>query len=371
LSADAERAIGALASCFASWRAPESRWRTRLADALPTYSRQVIERGVREGVRDWTEAALRELRRREVPPGARTPGLVAVWLASSVPTAVFSAIGLPLLVGKRVYARPSSADLASAELFAESLVVADPQVGASLEIGSGDGEHVLDQADAVIVYGRDETVEELRGRVGDGRIFIGHGHKLSVAAIGPHADVTSAARGVALDAALFDGRGCLSPSYVLVVESRAGRARAVAQALAGELEVLRTGLPRGRASDAEELALREWRTRAALAGDEVWLAEGSTAWGVALARDKVSPGTLRHLPVIGVPDVGALGHWCARLAPHLSSLGVEGFAADDGRLRALTERAGGSRVCPLGSMQLPPLDWRNDGVGPLADLVRT
>ena len=71
-----------------------------------------------------------------------------------------------------------------------------------------------------------------------------------------------------------------------------------------------------------------------------------------------------------VPDVESLGVFCAQLAPHLSCLGHTGFGGERGRLAALAAAAGASRLCPLGRMQQPPLDWNHDGQPPLRGLVR-
>ena len=60
----------------------------------------------------------------------------------------------------------------------------------------------------------------------------------------------------------------------------------------------------------------------------------------------------------------------APLAPHLSCVGHAGWGANLSRLAAFAVAAGASRLCPLGRMQLPPLDWNHDGQGPLRPLVR-
>ena len=69
---------------------------------------------------------------------------------------------------------------------------------------------------------------------------------------------------MALDAALYDGRGCLSPARVLVAGGDSGRARDFASALAGALADLEQTLPPGVLQAAEALALRELRARVAM-----------------------------------------------------------------------------------------------------------
>jgi hypothetical protein len=346
-----ERIIGALAAAFSAWGGDDPRWRKRLASALPVHSPEVVERGIRCALEHWTEDALRELFERE---GGRAPERAVVWLADTPPPGAFAALALPLLAGCAVRAKPASADPASPALFFESLREADAGVPLALDADL----RAIDEADALVVYGSDATVAELRGRAGN-RLFVGYGHKLSAAAVGRAANVADCARRLALDACLWDGRGCLSPAWIFV-EGRE-RAEDLGRALASELERARRELPRGILSQAEEVGLHERRAREALAADQVWLSRGGTDWGVFLGG--TAPGTLRNLPVVAVDSIDELAERCAALAPHLSSLGHEGFG--DADLRAVAARGGGSRVCPPGSMQLPPLDWAHDGVDAL------
>jgi hypothetical protein len=277
----------------------------------------------------------------------------------------------PLLAGSSIYVKPSSGDPVSARLFRDSLQEADPLLGDAVRIGEDAA--ILQQADAVVVHGSDETVAALRALVPVDRVFVGHGHRLSVAAVGAQVEVEAAARPLAIDLALFDGRGCLSPAYVLVIDHPAGRARALAAALAAELERLEKTLPRGRAEVAEETWVHERRTSAALReGSELFAPGSSTAWSVMLEppEPRPGPGLLRTVPLIPVSDLETLAAWCRGLSPHLSSIGQMGWGTQVSRLAGIAARAGGSRVCALGRMQLPPIDWHHDGRGSLSALIR-
>ncbi len=70
-----------------------------------------------------------------------------------------------------------------------------------------------------------------------------------------------------------------------------------------------------------------------------------------------------------VTDLDRIVEWCGALAPHLSCVGNGGFEDRLSRIAEAAARGGGSRVCPLGRMQLPPIDWNHDGVAPLAGLA--
>jgi acyl-CoA reductase LuxC len=365
------RVIRVLAETFARWRAPLSPERAQLAREHGVYSAPVVERGVQLALAGWDEAALAALRGRELSDPCWVPPVTAVWLAGSIPTAAFSALALPLLAGSAVYAKPASADPVSARLFAKSLAEVDPAVGAALAIG-GDPK-ALDEADAVVAHGNDATIAAIRARVGPTRPFLGYGHKLSLAAIGPAVEPQIAARRLALDMALWDGRGCLSPSWALAIDAPRGRAAELARALASALEELEDVLPRGALDAAEASELVELRARAAVReGARLEMAAGASTWTVALEAGDVRPppGAFRFVSIVPVPDVEALGAFCAPLFPTLSCVGHVGFGSERARVAELAAAAGASRLCPLGRMQLPPLDWSHDGQPPLRPLVR-
>ncbi len=365
------RTIAALDAAFALWRAPSSPLRTRLAREHGVYSAQAIEFGVARALADWNADVLTRLRARELREPFAAPRVTAVWLAGSIPPAAFSAIALPLLAGSAVYVKASSADPVSARSFAESLRGIDPGVAAAVRIGAN--AKALDACDAVVAQGSDETIAAIRARVGGTRTFLGYGHKLSLGAIGAGVDPVGAAQRLALDVALWDGRGCLSPAWALVHDSPRGRAAEVARALAATLDELDESLPRGALTPAEAADLLELRARAAVReGTRLELAAGASSWTVVLesAGVRPPPGTLRFVSVVPFEDAEDLARFVAPLAPHLSCVGHAGFGDEVAHLGALAVAAGASRICPLGRMQLPPLDWNHDGQSPLRPLVR-
>jgi hypothetical protein len=140
------------------------------------------------------------------------------------------------------------------------------------------------------------------------------------------------------------------------------------------LRRLETELPRGRLGPDEQTHLHEVRSGLAMReGVRLWRSEGSLAWTVILSRFEGSPpvpGSLRTVPVIPVDDAGTLEGWLASLRPHLSCLGQAGWGARLAGVARVALGAGASRVCPLGKMQFPPLDWRHDGRGPIRPLLR-
>jgi hypothetical protein len=229
----------------------------------------------------------------------------------------------------------------------------------------------LASADAVIVYGSDETITALRARTPAGKNFIGHGHKASLGIVWDDPQFASCA-GAARDASLFDQQGCLSPQVFYVHESRPGFAREYAEQLASAMDQFNRAYPRGPLGVKEKADIANLRAayRFRAAGDlrvALWEGGGNLDWTVIYEEDawftasplsrvifvKPLPEDLPGAMGPAVDYVGAVGLW-----PCTEEL-ADRFAA----LRP-------SRFCPVGSMQDPPWTWHNGGTPRLASLVK-
>ena len=202
---------------------------------------------------------------------------VAVVLSANVFVGALRAIAIARAASDDVVVRPSRRDPAFARALvdeANRLGDAHLRIADDLDIGSvEDGE--------IHVYGRDETIAEMRKRARPTVRLRGHGSGMGVAWISADADIERAARGLADDVVVFDQRGCLSPRIALVLGDEA-RASALADALHAELERLEVSIPRG-AVPAEERAAgaaapvpdrARRRLRVARGGDEAARAAG-------------------------------------------------------------------------------------------------
>ena len=119
--------------------------------------------------------------------------------------------------------------------------------------------------------------------------------------------------------------------------------------------------------------VRELRARAALReGVQLEMPSDSTSWTVILEPrgSQPLPGLLRSVPVIPLSDSAELTQRCAALAPYLSSLGHAGWGSQRPEVTRAVCAGGGSRTCPLGRMQYPPIDWNQDGQSPLGSILR-
>lgn len=315
---------------------------------------------------------------------ARGPGRQLHVYAGTVPTVPVIGIAGALLLKSPLLVKPSAHDPLVPALFAQTLAEVEPRLGAALAVlpwRGGDAAveaAALEGAGAVVVHGSDTTVERWRERTPGTARFVGHGHRISVAAVGREAlagsQAVETARRLAWDVALFDQRGCLSPRLALVERGGDVSPEAFAEAVAAQLAALETTLPRG-AIDPEEgariQALRGAAAFRAAIGEPITLhaSAGSTLWTVLCdGSGAIEPSPSGRFATL-VPVDSLEG----RLPDILGGLPVSslGLAAQLARYAALAAPAGAhaTRICPLGRMGEPPLTWRQDGVPVLAGLV--
>jgi hypothetical protein len=379
----ARSTLAALARTLDTLVDPSSAPRRALEAELPAatgFSPEVVREGLARALAPWSGEALVALVERELggPDALDGRGLTAVSgfdttavvLGGALPTPTLLSILAPLALRSPVLAKTASHDPVTAQRLLRALADVDPELGACAEVVQFPGADAacadaLCAADCVVATGSDETIAALAARVLAPRRLVGHGHKLSVAALGPDLRSDTAER-LALDVALWDQLGCLSPLAVYAV----GGADP-AEALAAALAALETRLPRGRVpSHADALAAHE-RAGAELRGVAVWTGAGG-AWSVVrepAARWRPAP-LHRFVRVHTVADAAGLLDALRPLGPHLACVALEGFGPESTALAAACAGLGASRVCAPGAMQAPPLDWPRGGQGVLAPLAR-
>jgi hypothetical protein len=382
--------VQALGRALERLRAPESRERLRLEQELPEatgFSAATVREGLARALAPFSAAALEALVEREL--GALGKGRLAsgfeataVLLGGGVPTPALPALLGPLVLGSPVLARSSSHDPVTASVFAAALAAEDPALGAALELVSfpSDDEEALGEllaAPCVVAFGSDETMAAVAARLSPTQRFVRHGHRLSLAVLGPEAlagdGLADATAALALDVALWDQQGCLSPvaAYALGVERVPD---ALFTALAGACAEAAERWPRGRAPGdltARFAVERDTAELRAAAGADVRVAAGP---GFVLVAEPDAPfrgsPLQRFLRVHPAPTPERLIEAIAPLGPHLAAVGVAGLGPLSGRLERELALLGASRICPLGALQTPPLDWCHDQLGVLLPLAR-
>ena len=295
---------------------------------------------------------------------ALAPGTILHIVSGNTPEAGRQSLTRGLLLGSLNRVKIPSSGLPALEGFIDSL---PPELRALVETSSTLTHDWLESADAVIVFGSDETVADLRRRMTSRQIFLPHGHKLSFAIVFADPDGDAAER-AARDVSLFDQKGCLSPQNIYV----AGDARAFAGGLATAMEAFNAHTPRGPVTTEEAAEIFHLRSayRFRAANDPevaMWECQDGTGWTVVYEEEtQFAPSCLNRfvfvkpLPV-DFPDALRM------VRPHLSAIALHPF---DESNTAAVAKLGASRLCPLGSAQSPSLFWHQDGGQSLAPLVR-
>jgi hypothetical protein len=270
---------------------------------------------------------------------ARTPEAprALVLLSANVFVAPLRAIALARASSERVVVRASRREPALVEALSELLPHAFEVVQ---ELHPEPGDHLW-------AYGSDATLGAVRASLPPGVTFHGHGFGFGAVVIEGATDLASKAAAVALDAALFDQRGCLSPRLV-VFDGDTQAARQLAEALASELSQLELTLPPGPEA-AEQAAERRRQADAAMYAFDVLPA--GRGWVSYSAEGRATlPPAARCLHVLAAADpVTTLEPF----APQLTCLSSNAAGALAQRLE---QGFPGARRCGLGQMQRPPLD---------------
>ena len=188
----------------------------------------------------------------------------------------------------------------------------------------------------LIGMGRDETITALDAQ-SSGK-FLGFGHRYSIAWT-EHGGWDA----IAADAAVHDGRGCMSPTVVLTPLPLAEASNKLAEALARAQEKW----PVGARGEGELAAIRSRRALARAVGHAI---DGAAFSVHALPERFFEPLPLpRSIAIIRTEDPAAV---LRPFAPQLSTVGTDSPLSWPST----------ARVCRLGQMQRPPLLRLHDGV---------
>lgn len=227
------------------------------------------------------------------------------------------------------------------------------------------------RADAVVVYGSDETIAHFQALVSPPKIFSGHGHKASLGIIW-HDPEFASCDAAARDASLFDQQGCLSPQAFYVRETHPGFVREYAEKLAAAMDRFNRAHPRGALGVEEKAVIANLRAacRFRAAGDRriaIWEGGGTMDWTVIYEEDAWFPSSPLHRVIFVKPLPDDLAAFLGPAAEHVGGVGLFPCTEELADRLALLRP---SRFCPVGHMQDPPWTWHNGGVARLASLVK-
>ena len=226
----------------------------------------------------------------------------------------------------------------------------------------------VENAEAIVVFGTDETVRHFYRLLLPTQRLLAHGDKSSLGLIWFPID-QDVVDGAAWDVYVFDQLGCLSPQLYYV----SGDSERFACRLAARLEELCRGSPVPDArGDGIAAALRgfreEWKFRAATEpGLRIWESLGTLDWLVIHDPASSLVANPLHRTIFVKPMPADLGSVLAPIRRHISTVGLHPV---DLNSVELATQLGAQRVCRIGQMQNPLLTWHHDGWPTLSSLVR-
>jgi hypothetical protein len=289
------------------------------------------------------------------------PRVILHIVSGNTPHAALQSLIRGLLLGSHNLCKLPAAGLPEAEAFAAALPEA---LRSRIEFSSALPDDWLPSADAIVVFGSDETIAHFRALAQPRQRFIGYGHRISLGIVFEDAAFDSAPL-AARDASLFDQQGCLSPHCIYVAD----RPEEYAARLAVEMESIQQSQPRAALTLSEAAAisqLRETTRFRASIGQQVRLWESADAWAVIYDSDPTFSASVLNRVIFVRPLPTDPTTALAAARPFLSTIGIwPNTPTNAARAAAL----GASRICALGRMQDPAWTWRQDGGQTLAPLV--
>ena len=295
--------------------------------------------------------------------------MLSVILAGNVFTASVRAIFVPLLFGVPVLVKTSSKEASFPGMLRAALRRMDARLGAAMDLVSFAGGNtereaaLVEHAEAVAVYGSDETIAAMTSRVGAATL-IAHGHGVSVAYCGAAAQVdesiarTSSA--LSLDICAYDQRGCLSPQIIFVEETPERSPMELARRLAEtDLTQSSEALPRGPLPPSVGAEQAQWRGVAEVEGELVTGNEHAIAVR-AVPPIRWSPG-YRNITLAPVSGLDEAFDTMKSFARHLKCVGADEPSLAEVATRLEQGASFSAYACALGQMQTPSLDAPADG----------
>lgn len=311
--------------------------------------------------------------------------LVHIW-AGNVPGLPLWSLISGLLVKAGNVGKVSSAEPLFAGWFAQLLAEVDPKLADCVAIlwwkGGDDAREValFKQADVVLAYGGNDSLNEIRGRVPVTARYLPFGHKIGIGMVARAALDTqkawSVAHQAAFDISRYDQQGCYSPQLFFVERGAKVSPREFANYVAHELACFEQKFPRRELTIDEAGSVAAWRhaeeIKAASRPDRELTGDAAGAWSVAYVEDAedLAPSGLNR--TVKIFAVDRLDDALPRIAPFKAFLQTVGIAAPPEelfRLGALLGEAGVTRICALGNMSAPEAGWHHDGRFNLLDLI--
>ena len=389
------------------WLEPDSSWLAaasqRIAAVTP-YCEGMVRAGLRRLLETCRKDAMLNLLQAELgdletldafrsrPDGrglqrAVGPALTTHIFSGNVPGLPAISLIRGYLIKSANLGKPSSEEPVFPALFVRSIAAVDPKLAAATAIFPWEGGDTAVEAaafatsEAVIAYGSDASIQQIRSRVPPGIRFVGHGHRISFAVVGHEVlaadSLPHLTEQIAYDVSLFDQQGCVSPHVIYVERGGVVPPEEFAQRLAEAMEAFDRAMPRGQLTIEDTSTIQQVRTEAELGelqGEPVRLFQSSsgTAWTVIYEEDPTFvPSCLnRVVRVKSVTDIKEVSRLVRPISRYLQTVGTAMAPERRDQLAEALAPLGVCRICPVGEMPHPPLDWHHDGGFSLLPLLR-
>ena len=356
----------------------------------------------RGGLRKWLVSELgsaNALDRPSAVGGAIRAAHGPEWMlqiyAGNVPTVPIWPLLVAPLLKSALLAKTSSQEPILAPLLARTIAEVDPEIGECLAVvwwkgGAAELDRAaLADAQAVLAFGCDVAMASVARQAPHCAPLVLHGPKLSIGYIGRHALTRGAlsklAARAALDVALYDQQGCLSPHAYYVERRGAVSPVDFAAALGAALESFADRLPRREPTATEAAAIQmaraQARFNAAAAGDRattggasrggVFASRGSTHWTVVCENGaRFEPGPAhRSVRVHAIESPEEFERAIAPDARYVEALALEEAGPRRAVLAARFAAIGLPRIAAVGALQRPSPLSTHGGVRRLLPFV--
>lgn len=306
---DSSTRLASLADVTEKWLT-EGNFRRQAVDALSVstgYSTILVEDAIDKAFGELTLPKLQEfISNRSFASRVLSPPKILLHIAAgNVFTSWLFGVYISLLMGFTVWFKPSRNEPVFSSLFRESLLSENAAFAEGF-VPVRWSEALCTQVAGVIAYGSDDSLGQIKAHVPEDILWIGYGHKASIGVAFKECVVSGRweewTASAAEDVRAFNLEGCLSPQILLVEEPTV------------------------------------------------------VAWRSFLSTFAKAP----RLESFSSPE-----EFLTRIIPFkgkLSSIGVAGPMARIDPLRESLEMLEVTRICKLGNMQRPTLDWRNGGI---------
>ncbi|MDI9331207.1 MAG: acyl-CoA reductase [Alphaproteobacteria bacterium] len=308
-----------------------------------------------------------------------SPVLLHLW-AGNVPALPLWSLVCGLLSKSGNVGKLASAEPMFVSVFAQVLIDIEPcwrDVLALLWWEGGDTQleaAAMAEAQTVIAYGADATLQALRGRLPQGVRLLEHGHKLSFGVVARDALGTrhgpELAQAAAQDMARYDQGGCYSPHLFFVQRGGPVPPREWAERLFHALQNQHARHPR-RTPDADEAwACAQWRQAHEWSGQAVLMTSEGGDVAYLDAPPIIAPGPgLRCVQVVAIDDLSQVIDCIAPARRWLQTAGLAMGPQHWPEFSRQLGRAGVTRLCAIGAMAAPEAGWHHDGGHSLRDLL--